>query len=360
MTLAENVDVRKIENVMSYGSNVLTKTFEQCGALLKDERGSEADQRVIQQVIELSNKASKNYEDFNLVLKEPNFFQKLFLALSSNGKKSHKERIQQSAITNYKLLLELKKSCVSWIDMLKDAMGQITNSYITDSDNVDLLEKYLVAGYIAQERIGKEMEGYKAKYDETGLQIDAQAYNELKEGYDIFTIVLNNLEKSRAMYKLSIGQLALVQKSNYNVQITINTQMNNSMTLMGQQLRNAVMNAKNMEVIEGQQAISRLNDELITEISKTIGLTAEESEKLMYTGFYSVESAKQAISTVINSCQAIKATAEEMLPKMKADVVELNNLILDLEPYVDQVRQGNLIGKSDNSKTSFNSTGLKF
>lgn len=354
------MDVKKIENVMSYGSNVLTKTFDQCGALLKDERGSDADQRVINQVIELSNKASKNYEDFNLVLKEPNFFQKLFLKLSASGRKSHKERIQQSAITNYKLLLELKKSCVSWLDMLKESMGQITNSTITDSDNVELLEKYLVAGYIAKQRIEKEMDEYKAKYDETGLQSDAQAYNDLKQGYDIFILVLNNLEKSRAMYKLSIGQLALVQKSNYNVQITINTQMNNSMTLMGQQLRNAVLNAKNQEVIEGQQAISRLNDELITEISKTIGLTAEQSEKLMYSGFYSVESAKQAITTVINSCQAIKKTAEEMLPKMKAETIELNKLVEELEPYVDQVKQGNFLGNNTNSKSNSSSTGLKF
>ncbi len=37
---------------------------------------------------------------------------------------------------------------------------------------------------------------------------------------------------------------------------------------MAQQLRNAVLNAKTKEVLEGQKAMTRLNDELIKEISK--------------------------------------------------------------------------------------------
>ncbi len=331
------------------------------GALLKDERGSEADQRVIKEVIELSNKASKNYEDFNLILKEPNFLQKLILTIMSGGKKSHAERIQQSAITNFKLLIELQKSCESWLDMLKDAMGKITESTVSDVDNVTILEKYIVAGYIAKDRIEQELEEYKTKYEESGLQADAQSYNELKEGYDIFIRVLDNLEKSRVMYSLSIAQLALTQRSNRNVQIAINSQMKNSMALLGQELRNAVLNAKNNEVLEGQQALSRLNDELMKEVSKDIVLTAEEAEKLLYSGFYSVESAKLAINEVINGCQTIQRTAEEMLPKMYADTEELNGLIKELEPYVNKVKQ-NVVNLEDGkmNKLSSKTNQLKF
>ena len=43
MELANAIDVRKIDNVMSYGSVALKATFEQCGAFLKDERGSKAE-----------------------------------------------------------------------------------------------------------------------------------------------------------------------------------------------------------------------------------------------------------------------------------------------------------------------------
>lgn len=342
LALADSIDVKKIDNAMNYGAVALKKTFDQCGSFLKDERGSQADQEVIAQVIELSKKASESYDDFNLVLKEPNLFKKMILKVLNHGKGSRTEKIQNSAITNYKLLGELKSSCDSWLDMLKKAMGDIDNSALSDYETIGLLEKYIIAGNIAQERIENELKEIQEKHQETGLQQYAFSYEELKEGYDIFLITMSNLEKSRVMYHLSLGQLSLIKRSNRNVQISIHTQMDNSMALIGQQLRNAVLNAKTREVLEGQKAISRLSDELIKDISKTVGLTAEDTEKLIYSGFYNIEAAKEAVTTVINSCDAIQKTASEMLPKMKADVSQINDLIKELEPCIESVQTLNI------------------
>ena len=351
LDLSQSIDVRKIDNVMHYGEAALKSTFEQCGAFLKDERGSQADQDVIEQVIRLSKKAGESYEYFNLVLKEPNLLQKLFTKLFTGGKGSQTEKVQESAVTNYKLLVELKDSCDSWLEMLKKAMGDITASGMSDVENAGLLEKYIIAGKMAEERIGQELEEIHTQYQQTGLQKYAQEYEEIKEGYDIFTLKMNNLEKSRVMYYLSVGQLSLIKRANRNVQISINTQVSNSMALMGQQLRNAVLNAKTREVLDGQKALARLNDELVVDISKTVGLTTEETEKLIYAGFYNVEAAKTAVMTVINSCQAIQKTATEMLPKMKADMTELNSLIQDLEPYINPVQNSDE-NVADNGNTN--------
>lgn len=126
---------------MNYGSVALKTTFEQCGKFLKDERGSQADKEVIAQVIELSKKASNSYDDFNIVLQEPNVFQKLFLKVINGGKKSRTQKIQHSAVTNYKLLAELKSSCDSWLEMLKKAMEEVGYSAISDMETIRLLEK---------------------------------------------------------------------------------------------------------------------------------------------------------------------------------------------------------------------------
>ena len=195
LTLADSIDVKKIENVMSYGSVALKTTFEQCGKFLKDERGSQADQEVIAQVIELSKKASNSYDDFNLVLQEPNIFQKVFLKVVNGGKKSRTQKIQHSAVTNYKLLAELKASCDSWLEMLRKAMEEVGYSAISDMETIRLLEKYIIAGNIAQERIESELTEVQNKHNETGLQIYSQEYEELKEGYDIFNRTMSNLEK---------------------------------------------------------------------------------------------------------------------------------------------------------------------
>lgn len=338
LNLSQTIDVRKTDNVMHYGDAALKATFEQCGEFLKDERGSLADQEVIEQVVKLAKKAGESYEDFNLVLKEPGFLQRLFLKISAAGKNPQVQKIQENAASNYKLLIELKESCESWLDMLRNAMASITDSAFSDVESASLLEKYIIAGKLAAERVEKEMQDVGEQYHQTGMQKYIQDYEEIKEGYDIFSLKLANLEKSRVMYCLSLGQLALIRRSNRNVQLSINTQLANSMALMGQQLRNAVLNAKNREVLEGQKVITRLNDEVIKELSKAVGLTAAETEKLVYSGFYNVEAAKTAVTAVIDSCQAIQKTAEEMLPKMRADVTQLDELIRQLEPHVDTVK----------------------
>ena len=359
MDLANQIDVRKVDNLMNYASNVLLGTFDACGEFLKNEKGSAADQEVIKKVIELSQKAGDSNEDFNLALKEPSLFQKFLLKLSKGARKERMEKIQESAVTNYQLLTELKKSCESWIEMLVEAMGEISISGKNDVEQAILLEKYIIAGKIAEKRIREEISEIQQNAQETGLQKYEQEYAIVKEGYDIFEITMANLEKSR-----SIGQLALIKKSNRNVQIAIRTQVNNSMALMAQQLRNAVLNAKTKEVLEGQKAMTRLNDELIKEISTSIGMTAEDTEKILYTTFYNTDAAKKAVETVINSCNEIQKVAEEMLPKMKAETEEINKLIEQLEPAVTKIATNKETTATLNEKPASSgagsNTGLKF
>lgn len=362
IALAESIDVKQLDKVMSYGSNPLKKTFEQCGNFLKSESGSTADQMVIAQVIELSKKAADSYEDFNMVLKEPNFLQKLLLKISSKKEKNRAKQVQNSAVTNFKLLVELSDSCESWVKMLQEAMGETSEALKSDMETVQLLEKYIIAGKMAQENIGQQLLAIEENYNQTGLQKYSEEYDEVKKGAEIFDITLANLEKSRVMYALSRGQLSLIGSSNIDTQVAINTQVHNSMALLGQQLRNGVLNAKTQEALKGQKAITRLNDELIMSVSQTIGVTAEDARKLMYSGFYNVEAAKQAVTTVISTCNSVKAIAAEMLPKMKAETAEINALIKELEPVVGsapkELTESTAIPSSSPSTTG--SGGLKF
>ena len=87
-----------------------------------------------------------------------------------------------------------------------------------------------------------------------------------------------------------------------------------------------------------------------------VGLTTEQTERLLYASFYNTEAAKEAVTTVINSCEAIRKVASEMLPKMKADVSQLNELIKQLEPAIGSIERM----KIDAPKTTTVEGGLKF
>ena len=97
---------------------------------------------------------------------------------------------------------------------------------------------------------------------------------------------------------------------------------------------------KTREVLEGQTAIARLSDELIKEcFYECRSYDRTDRETSVCKVFYNTEAAKEAVTTVINSCEAIRKVASEMLPKMKADVSQLNELIKQLEPAIGSIRE---------------------
>ncbi len=364
LSVASQINALEIEKIMSYGQIPLLRSFEEAGKLLKDDEGSSADQEVIKEVIELSKQANQNYDDFNLVLKEPNFLQKLLLKISSSAKGKHNKEVSVKAISNYKLLEQLSESCEKWIEMLQDGFTQIHSSAQQDKTNCEELEKYIVAGRIAEERIQSEVEAAKQQYELTGLMADKENFDNLKEGLETFQVVLLNLEKSRAAFGISIGQLYLQSKTNKNVQIAVRTQKANSMALAAQQLRNAVLNAKNKIALEGQKSISSLNNELMKKISENSVLTAEESERVLLNGVYSVEAALEAAKTVIDGCELIKKAREERNAGIVQELDKLKTLLSEIEPFVTRLQENASEPTSTNTKTSSGTTapksGLKF
>lgn len=360
VALSEQINVTEIENVMSYGSIPLLRSFEQAGKILQDEAGSSADQMVIREVIELSKQANDSYEDFNLVLKEPNFLEKLFLKISKSAKDKHDADVKYKAITNYKLLEQLMKSCDSWVEMLKDGWTKIHTSAMQDKLSCEELEKYIVAGRIAEQRIAAEVEQARLDYELSGLIADKEKYDNLKDGYETLQVVLLNLEKSRAAFVISIGQLFLQAKANKNTQIAVRTQRSHSMALASQQLRNAVLNAKTKIAIEGQKSLSALNSELMKKVSENTVLTAEESEKILLNGVYSVEAALEAAKTVIEGCDLIKKAREERAAEIEQELGKLENILTEIAPFVTRLKSENEAKDALPDSSSNVSGGLKF
>lgn len=361
LSVAKQVDVRQTEKIMSYGQIPLLRSFEEAGNILREDQGSSADQEVIRQVIELSKQANQSYDDFNLVLKEPNFLQRMLLKISSAAKEKHDKELSVKAITCYKMIEQLVQSCDKWIDMLVDGFTKIHTSALQDKVNCEELEKYIVAGRIAEERISEQVEAARQAYELSGLISDKEEYDALKEGLEIFQMVLFNLEKSRAAFGISIGQLELQGKTNKNVQIAVRTQKANSMALAAQQLRNAVLNAKNQVVLDGQRSISSLNSELLKKVSENTVLTAEESEKVLLNGVYTIEAAKEAIQTVVNGCELIEKARIDRSASMAQELAKLENLLTDIRPFVTRLQENN--SNSSSTKSSPSQTtkhGLKF
>lgn len=352
MAVAQAVDVLQIEKVMSFGQIPLLRSFEQAGKILKAEEGSSVDQEVIRQVVELSKQANESYDDFNLELREPGLVQKIYMKLVASAKDKRTNEVKVKALTNYKLLQQLATSCDEWIAMLEQGYRQIVSSAKDDENNSIELEEYIVAGRVAEERIAGEVAAAKERYDASGLREDKRDYENLDKGLSIFRTVLLNLEKSRAAFDISKTQLTLQAKANENIQVAVRSQRANSMALAAQQLRNAVLDAKNRQALEGQKSITRLNDELMKKVATNSVLTAEESEKILLSGVYTVEAALIAARTVIDGCEEIKKARSERNVAITSEMEKLKNLFDELTPFVDDIKEITEKNGNESKKTT--------
>lgn len=357
LRVADEIDPVQLDKILAYGSSPLIRTYDASGEVLKHAEGTSIDREVIEQVRELARLASKGQEEVNLSLKEPNFLEKLLLNIFTSLKDKKDAETEIKAISCYKLLIQLSEKCETWHSMLQENWRLICQSIEDDMQNGIELEQYIVAAHVAMPRLEASLEEKRQLSESQGLITDKVDYDTYKKGLDTFKITLLNLEKSRAAYGLSLGQLSVQKSTNENIQIAVMTQKHNSMAVASQQLRNALLEARNRQVLEGQRSIAALNGELMKHVSTNTILTAEESEKLLTNGVYAVKSALEAAKTVIDGCQAIAKAHEEVIPATQQQMAEIKSLLDQVAPFVDSVRQES---EAQGKNTSTTRNGITF
>ena len=359
LALADQIDPLQLDKILAFGSIPLLRTYDTTGVLLQQIQGTSADQRVIQEVLELSKEASKNQEDLNLALQEPNLFEKLWLKINKHRSKERTEGVVLKAITCYKLLTQLKQANDNWLKALQEGYVLIEDSITQDYGSACEIDKYVVAGLIAMKRFETTLKEMEGKMLTSGLADDRMAFLAYQEGTDAFATVLGNLEKVRGAYQLSIGQLLATRKINKTLQIAIHSQKNHSLTVAAQQLRNATLDARHRDAAEGARSVNALNSALMQKVSANISLTAEESTALLRDGVFNVDAALTAAKTVIGACTSIEKATQEARISVSKDLDKLQAVMNELAPYVNGQR-AQLPNNATTTSASSQSSGLSF
>lgn len=361
LKLADQIDPLQLDKILAYGSIPLLRTYESAGQVLKAAEGTSVDQEVVRQVVELSKQVNKGQDDLNVALQEPNWLQRTLMSIFTSLKEKHTEDTKVKAITCYRILTQLRDKCEVWHSMLQDNWRLIYQSIEDDTRSGVELEQYLVAGLIAMERLEADVGQRKLLADQSGLISDKRDYDNHKKGVDAFKVVLLNLKKSLTAYGISIGQLSAQKSTNENLQIAVSTQKTNSMTLASQQLRNSILETQNRIVMEGQRSITTLNSELMKKVATNTVLTAEESEKVLLSGVYTIEAALEAAKTVVDGCEAIRKAREERAENVAQEMDKLQELVEQISPFIANMRKGaNSASTASGAAPAPTSKGLTF
>jgi len=357
LRVANDIDPIQLDKILAYGSIPLMRTYESAGQILKSAEGSSIDQDVIDQVVELSKLANKGQEDVNISLKEPNWVEKLLMNIFTSIKDKKNDDTKVKAITCYRLLTQLKEKCEVWHSMLQDNWRLICQSITDDMQNGIELEQYIVAAHVAMPRLEASLEERRIRSEEQGLIEDKANYDTYKKGLDAFKVTLLNLEKSRAAYGISLGQLSAQKATNENIQIAVTTQKHNSMSVAAQQLRNALLEACNRQVLKGQRSITALNGELMKKVATNTVLTAEESEAILLNGVYTLEAALEAAKTVVDGCEAIRKARDERSHNVAQQMDKLKTLVDQISPFINNMKEES---EAQGKSTPTASSGLAF
>lgn len=357
MRVADEIDPMQLDKILAYGSIPLIRTYEAAGQILKSAEGSSVDQNVIDQVVELAKLANKGQEDVNISLREPNWVEKLLMNIFTSIKEKKNDDTKVKAITCYRLLTQLKEKCDVWHSMLQENWRLICQSITDDMQNGIELEQYIVAAHVAMPRLEASLEEKRVLSESQGLITDLADYDAYKKGLDAFKVTLLNLEKSRAAYGISLGQLSAQKSTNENIQISVMTQKHNSMSVAAQQLRNALIEQSNRQVLEGQKSITALNGELMKAVASNTVLTAEESEKILLNGVYTLEAALEAAKTVVDGCEAIRKARDERAHNVAQEMDKLKTLVEQISPFIDNMKKES---EGQGNATATSSSGLAF
>ena len=199
MELANVIDVTDRAKIMEYASPVTREAVKGKMEFLEKMIGEPEDEEIMKHIAELSSKAENEISQLQIASKKGGLFGKLFSKLFSAKEVSKK--INDCAT----LLEELGKIMDKRVETCEKMYEYAEDHVKKDSKVVHQLSKYIVAGYIAEERIEKEIEELKSK-DPNSLVGDDFVNLQLTEtGLENFKLILDNRENARAVAAFSIA-----------------------------------------------------------------------------------------------------------------------------------------------------------
>lgn len=334
MRVADQVDPLQLDKIKAFGSIPLERSFDFAMEFMKTIEGTTVDRTVADEIAKLSEQASKKQNELSVAIAEPNPFQRFLMNIFTSLKDKRNDDAKVIALSCYKILLKLKENCKNWEEILQDNYCIISDAIKDVVTNGSLIERYLVAGRIAEKRIEGEIEQKREAYEQGGLMDNHELYEASKEGFAAFRLSLLNLEKSRESYLLHLGQLRVQRETNKKLQLAINFQATNSMTTAAQQIMASVLTAQNREILEGQRSITSLNDELITKVSAGLLPTEQEAEKLLLNSVYSIEIGLAAAKTVVQCCKAMDEFDDKQSGHISEEFAKLQTLVQELAPII--------------------------
>ena len=318
---AKQIDITSTSTIIQYGAAAQKKI-----ANFSDTALANVQTKDLGEVGQTLTNLVNELKGFNAKEEEKGFFGLFKKASNSIGQLKTK---YDSAEKNVDKIVDILQD--HQVTLLKD-ISLLDQLYERNQVNTKELTMYILAGYKKLNEVKvNELPQLKAKAEKSGLQEDAQAYNDLVNSVDRFEKKLHDLELTR-MVSVQMGpQIRLIQNNDTLMTEKIQSTLVNTIPLWKSQIVLALGIHHSKEAMQAQSEVSKMTNELLKNNAKTLHMATVETAKESERGIVDIETLENTNRELIATLDDVLKIQQEGREKRAAAEVKLVSIENELK-----------------------------
>ena len=318
---SKQIDITSTSTIIQYGAAAQKKI-----ANFSDTALANVTTKDLGEVGQTLTSLVNELKGFNAKEEEKGFFGFFKKASNSIGQLKTK---YDSAEKNVDKIVDILQD--HQVTLLKD-ISLLDQLYERNQVNTKELTMYILAGYKKLNEVKvNELPQLKAKAEASGLQEDAQAYNDLVNSVDRFEKKLHDLELTR-MVSVQMGpQIRLIQNNDTLMTEKIQSTLVNTIPLWKSQIVLALGIHHSKEAMQAQSEVSKMTNELLRNNAKTLHMATVETAKESERGIVDIETLENTNRELIATLDDVLKIQQEGREKRAAAEVKLVNIENELK-----------------------------
>ena len=318
---AKQIDITSTSTIIQYGAAAQKKI-----ANFSDTALANVQTKDLGEVGQTLTNLVNELKGFNAKEEEKGFFGLFKKASNSIGQLKTK---YDSAEKNVDKIVDILQD--HQVTLLKD-ISLLDQLYERNQVNTKELTMYILAGYKKLNEVKvNELPQLKAKAETSGLQEDAQAYNDLVNSVDRFEKKLHDLELTR-MVSVQMGpQIRLIQNNDTLMTEKIQSTLVNTIPLWKSQIVLALGIHHSKEAMQAQSEVSKMTNELLKNNAKTLHMATVETAKESERGIVDIETLENTNRELIATLDDVLKIQQEGREKRVAAEVKLVSIENELK-----------------------------
>ena len=318
---SKQIDITSTSTIIQYGAAAQKKI-----ANFSDTALANVTTKDLGEVGQTLTSLVNELKGFNTKEEEKGFFGLFKKASNSIGQLKTK---YDSAEKNVDKIVDILQD--HQVTLLKD-ISLLDQLYERNQVNTKELTMYILEGYKKLNEVKvNELPQLKAKAQSSGLQEDAQAYNDLVNSVDRFEKKLHDLELTR-MVSVQMGpQIRLIQNNDTLMTEKIQSTLVNTIPLWKSQIVLALGIHHSKEAMQAQSEVSKMTNELLKNNAKTLHMATVETAKESERGIVDIETLENTNRELIATLDDVLKIQQEGREKRAAAEVKLVSIENELK-----------------------------